>query len=73
MSGVLGVSTVGYLPFCFFNLLSPVLDVIYGFVGFKVAQGPPPADADAPDGANATPMRASPPEEEDVSGSQRSA
>ena len=36
MSGVLGVSTAAYLPFCFFNLLSPVLDVIYGFVGFKV-------------------------------------
>ncbi len=27
MSGVLGVSTASYLPFCFFNLLSPVLDV----------------------------------------------
>ncbi len=37
MSGVLGVSTASYLPFCFFNLLSPVLDVLYGFLGFKVA------------------------------------
>ena len=36
ISGVLGVSTVAYLPYCFFNLLSPVLDVIYGFLGFKV-------------------------------------
>jgi NhaC family Na+:H+ antiporter len=36
MSGVLGVSTASYLPYCFFNLLSPVLDVLYGFVGFKV-------------------------------------
>ena len=36
ISGVLGVSTAAYFPFCFFNLLSPVLDVIYGFVGFKV-------------------------------------
>ena len=36
MSGVLGVSTASYLPFCFFNLLSPVLDVLYGFLGFKV-------------------------------------
>jgi hypothetical protein len=33
---VLGVSTAAYLPYCFFNLLSPVLDVIYGYVGFKV-------------------------------------
>lgn len=35
-SGVLGVPTSAYFPFCFFNLLSPVLDVLYGFVGFKV-------------------------------------
>lgn len=40
MSGVLGVSTASYLPYCYFNLLSPVLDVIYGFVGFKVASSP---------------------------------
>lgn len=43
MSGVLGVSTASYFPFCFFNLLSPVLDVVYGFVGFKV----PSARADS--------------------------
>ena len=44
MSGVLGVSTAAYLPFCFFNLLSPVLDVVYGFLGFKVPTIPPEAD-----------------------------
>jgi NhaC family Na+:H+ antiporter len=36
ISGVLGVSTAAYFPFCFFNLLSPLLDIVYGFVGFKV-------------------------------------
>jgi NhaC family Na+:H+ antiporter len=36
ISGVLGVSTAAYFPFCFFNLLSPLLDVIYGYLGFKV-------------------------------------
>jgi len=36
ISGVLGVSTASYLPFCFFNILSPILDVCYGFLGFKV-------------------------------------
>ena len=36
MSGVLGIATIAYLPFCFFNLLSPVLDIAYGFLGFKV-------------------------------------
>jgi NhaC family Na+:H+ antiporter len=36
ISGVLGVSTAAYFPFCFFNFLSPILDVLYGFIGFKV-------------------------------------
>ncbi len=36
MSGVLGVSTVSYLPYCYFNFLSPILDVLFGFIGFKV-------------------------------------
>jgi Na+:H+ antiporter, NhaC family len=40
ISGVLGVSTASYLPYCYFNLLSPVLDVLYGFVGFKVPKTP---------------------------------
>jgi NhaC family Na+:H+ antiporter len=48
ISGVLGVSTGAYLPYCFFNLLSPLLDVIYGFLGFKVPRSTEPwADADA--------------------------
>jgi NhaC family Na+:H+ antiporter len=36
ISGVLGVSTVSYLPFCVFNILSPILDVLFGFIGFKI-------------------------------------
>jgi NhaC family Na+:H+ antiporter len=36
ISGVLGVPTSAYFPFCFFNFLSPILDVAYGFIGFKV-------------------------------------
>jgi NhaC family Na+:H+ antiporter len=47
MSGVLGVQTASYLPFCFFNLLSPILDVLYGYLGFKVANAAPDrAEAD---------------------------
>jgi len=42
ISGVLGVPTVAYLPYCFFNLLSPVLDVIFGFIGFKTPTAPRP-------------------------------
>ena len=30
MAGVLGVATIAYLPFCFFNLLSPVISLLYG-------------------------------------------
>jgi Na+:H+ antiporter, NhaC family len=56
ISGVLGVSTASYLPYCFFNFLSPILDVLYGFVGFKVPAASP---AEAED-ARATPARAEP-------------
>ena len=48
ISGVLGVSTAAYFPFCFFNLLSPVLDVLYGFIGFKVPRSTTPWDGVQP-------------------------
>jgi NhaC family Na+:H+ antiporter len=59
ISGVLGVPTATYLPFCFFNILSPVLDVVYGFIGFKVptipiAEAEHPAEAT--DTGDRTPM-----------------
>jgi NhaC family Na+:H+ antiporter len=44
ISGVLGVSTASYFPYCFFNILSPILDVVYGFVGFKVPSSAPAMD-----------------------------
>jgi Na+:H+ antiporter, NhaC family len=49
ISGVLGVSTASYLPYCYFNLLSPILDVVYGFIGFKVPTAAPPTEAVAPE------------------------
>ena len=48
MSGVLGVSTAAYLPYCFFNFLSPVLDVLFGFIGFKVPPLPEESAEEAP-------------------------
>lgn len=36
MSSTLGVSTLLYLPFAFFNIFSPLLSVLYGFTGFKI-------------------------------------
>jgi NhaC family Na+:H+ antiporter len=37
MSAVLGVATFAYIPFAVFNYASPLLDVAYGFLGFKIA------------------------------------
>jgi NhaC family Na+:H+ antiporter len=37
MAGTLGVATFAYLPYCFFNLINPVVAVIYGFLNFKIA------------------------------------
>jgi len=36
MAGVLGVATAAYLPYAFFNLLSPLISLIYGFTGFHI-------------------------------------
>jgi len=36
MGAVLGVPTLLYLPFCFFNIASPLLSVLYGFTGFRL-------------------------------------
>ena len=47
MSGVLGVATAAYFPFCFFNLLSPLLDVVYGYIGFKVPHADAPWEDEA--------------------------
>jgi NhaC family Na+:H+ antiporter len=38
ISGVLGVPTASYFPYCFFNIASPILDVVFGFTGFKVRE-----------------------------------
>ena len=36
MASVLGVSTLWYLPFCFFNFLCPLMALFYGFTGIKI-------------------------------------
>jgi len=48
MSATLGVSTFLYFPYCIFNLVNPLLALIYGFTGFKVMKL-------EPDKADATP------------------
>jgi NhaC family Na+:H+ antiporter len=41
MSATLGVATLHYLPFAFFNLLCPLLAVIYGFAGIGLKASKP--------------------------------
>ena len=36
MAGTLGVATLAYLPFCFFNLANPIVSIIYGITHFKI-------------------------------------
>ncbi|MBT5185408.1 MAG: Na+/H+ antiporter NhaC, partial [Kordiimonadaceae bacterium] len=36
-SGTLNIATLAYLPYCFFNLISPVISVLYGMYNIKIA------------------------------------
>jgi NhaC family Na+:H+ antiporter len=36
MAGTLGVPTMVYAPYAFFNLLNPLISAIYGFTGFTI-------------------------------------
>lgn len=47
MAATLGVPTLAYLPFCFFNLVNPFIAALYGYTGYRIAA----ADA-ADDGAD---------------------
>ena len=38
-STVLGVPTIAYLPYCFFNILSPVMTIFVAAIGWKIKQG----------------------------------
>lgn len=38
MAAVLGVPTLAYLPYAFFNIASPLLSVVYGYTGFKIVK-----------------------------------
>ena len=36
MAAALGVPTLAYLPYCFFNIASPIISLVYGFTGFRI-------------------------------------
>lgn len=37
-SKMLGVATGDYVMFCFFNLISPIMTIIFGYLGIKIAK-----------------------------------
>lgn len=45
---VLGVSTLTYLPYCFFNILSPLMSILVAFTGFKIKRLITPTSDEAP-------------------------
>jgi NhaC family Na+:H+ antiporter len=53
MAATLGVPTIAYLPFCFFNLINPFMAILYGYLNIKIepAETPePPTAARVPAG-----------------------
>jgi len=38
MAATLGVATLAYLPFAFFNLINPLVSVVYGYTGFTIVK-----------------------------------
>lgn len=38
ISGTFGVDPTIYIPYCFFNMLSPIISMIFGFTGFSIAK-----------------------------------
>ena len=37
-SSVLGVGTMVYAPYCFFNIISPFMTLLFGYIGIKIAK-----------------------------------
>jgi NhaC family Na+:H+ antiporter len=37
-SNVLGVATFSYLPYCFFNIISPFMTIFFAYAGIKIAK-----------------------------------
>jgi NhaC family Na+:H+ antiporter len=40
-STVLGVSTITYLPYCIFNLVSPFVSLFVAMIGYKIYRKEP--------------------------------
>ena len=40
MAATLAVATTAFLPFCFFNILNPLITVAFGFLGLRMLPSP---------------------------------
>jgi NhaC family Na+:H+ antiporter len=58
MAGVLGVATIAYLPFCFFNIMSPLISLFYGFTGINIEHVEPAAGVPGPTASGHGPAEA---------------
>ncbi|MCH5464130.1 Na+/H+ antiporter NhaC [Levilactobacillus tujiorum] len=56
-ANTLGVSTLAYLPFCFFSLLSPLFSILSGFTGVGLKRLPSTDDRSATSATVAAPGR----------------
>ena len=43
-AGTLGIDTIAYLPFCFFNWISPLMTIFFAAAGIKIAKLPATTD-----------------------------
>jgi NhaC family Na+:H+ antiporter len=48
MAGTLGVATLTYAPFCFFNLINPLVAALYGWTNVSIAKLPASASETPP-------------------------
>jgi Na+:H+ antiporter, NhaC family len=47
MAATLGVPTLVYLPFCFFNIANPIISIIYGITHFKIEKLDPALESES--------------------------
>jgi Na+:H+ antiporter, NhaC family len=43
MAAALGISTLAFAPYCFFNLLNPLITIVFTALGFRVLRAAPVA------------------------------
>ncbi len=48
VAGTLGIETIAYFPFAFFNLINPLLSFVYAFLGFQIQHIEPDSSLEEP-------------------------